>query len=204
MATSIIPQVGVSGIFELAEPFENALQPGVEYSCEAVRKLSDVVAAGGDPREEYYTPYGLDELIYARDVENGECIVTLQASIADIVHVPTSFIKSYPSMGGIPYSVVALGVLLSALPESLDLTPLRNALADRTHEVLGVTPEIKTMVMSSTLLKSLADHQSIEAARQAIIAANPTDRQLYLQEKARADALQAQVNELEAYILAHQ
>jgi len=197
---SLTPPVGASGLFRLASPFEQDLIPGVNYTCIAVRKFADIQKLGIDPYATFYVPNGLAESIYVTDVANGECIVTLRSNGGAFLYVPTSYILSYPNMGGIPYTAIVLGVSLGAIPNYVDLTAVKVAIANVVHDMFGVTPQIQQAAISETKNMSIADANAIESARLAEITNNQTDRAMYLAAQAQLTAALAKIQELESYI----
>lgn len=202
MATNpnMIPAINTRGLYTLRAPFAAALLVSTPYTCVAVRKLEDIVAAGGDPKELYYTAHGIDASVYDDDVAQGTCIVTLQASEGSIVYVPSSFITSLPDQGGIPYTTLVLAVSLSAIPDALDLTYLKTRMSELVMANLGVEAEVQEVAISAPTHLSQTEHAAIEAARQVNITNRTTDHATNLALTTQRDALLAKVQELEAYI----
>jgi hypothetical protein len=56
---SLTPPIGASGIFRLSSPYASLLQSNVSYTCDAVRKMADIIVLGIDPHAEYYAEHGL-------------------------------------------------------------------------------------------------------------------------------------------------
>lgn len=198
----LIPSIGTRGLYTLQSPFQALLLANTAYTCVAVRKLEDIIAAGADPKAEYYTVHGLDDSAYAADLAAGACIVSLQAGAGDWVYVPTSHILSMPDQGGVAYTVMALAVSLSAVPDSLDLSYLKGRIAEVVTESLGVeAPEVHALALSPTTNVSLNEHQALELARQANISETSTDHAKLLAMTAQRDALAVRVQELETALL---
>jgi hypothetical protein len=200
---SLTPPVNASGIFTLASPFDQKLVPQVSYTCIAVRKFADIQKLGIDPFQIYYVPNGLDEAKYNTDVNAGECIVTLRSNGGAFLYVPTSYITSYPNMGGIPYTAIVLGVNLGAIPNYVDLSVVKAKISAVVHDAFGVTPVIQQAAISETKNLSIADHTAAESARQAEITDNQTDYAKYLAANNALIAAQAQITALENYIKAN-
>lgn len=197
---NVIPQIGTRGLYRLLEPFQAALQPGVAYSCVATRRLQDITAAGGDPQDQYYTPKGLTSERYQADLAANVCIVSLQSSAGHWVYVPSSFIDGAPDQGGIPYTTMALAISLSALPDSVDLSYLKTKLHDVVLDTLGVETTVRSVALSATTLLSQAEHNAIEAARQAKISNHSTDYAQRLVIEAQRDAAFQRIQLLEEFI----
>lgn len=200
----ILPIIGTTGLYNLKAPFETALMANTPYTCIAVRRLSDIVAAGGEPQVEYYQPYNLSDDAYQADLANDVCIISLQAAGSETVYVPSSYLASYPDIGGVPYTVLALAINIGALPDALDLTYLKTKLNADIVEVLGVDTTINVAAISRPSLMPYDMHNSLEAARQAKITAVKTDYAKYLEAQTALDQARTRIAELEAYILANQ
>lgn len=199
--SGFIPTLGTRGLYTLLPPFDTALLEDIPYTCIAVRRLADIIAAGGDPKAEYYTPNALTDAQYAADIVAGVCIITLQAESIDVVYVPSSYISGFPEIGGIPYTQLLLAMDIGALPDSLDLTYVKGKLADVVLENLGVTTTVKTVVASLTTNVTDAEHATLETARQALIGTVTTDHARYLQASTDLAAAQAKITELENFII---
>lgn len=197
---SLTPPVNASGIFTLASPFDTQLQPQVSYTCIAVRKFADIQKLGIDPFTVYYNPNGLTQDKFNIDASAGECIVTLRSNGGTFLYVPTSYITSYPNMGGIPYTVIVLGVNIGAIPNYVDLSVIKAKIASVVHDAFGVTPQIQQAAISETKNLSIQDHTAAESARQAAITDNQTDYAKYLAANNALVAAQAQITVLENYI----
>lgn len=197
---SLTPPVGASGIFALASPFDVQLIPGVSYTCIAVRKFADIQKLGVDPFSVYYVPNSLSEAIYTADVTAGECIVTLRSNGGTFLYVPTSYITSYPNMGGIPYTAIILGISLGAIPNTLDLTAVKTKISNVVQDSFGITPQIQQAAISETKNMSISDANAIESARLASITDDQTDYAKYLAVNALYQTALDKITELETYI----
>lgn len=195
-----VPQIGMTGLYKLKEPFDKLLLANVAYRCVAVRKLEDIVAAGGDPKELYYTNNSLSDTVYNTDLAAGVCIVSLQAGSGSWVYVPSSYIESMPDQGGIPYTTIVLATSLSAIPNSLDLSYLKNQIEDLVMDTLGVASTVREIAISQQQHLSQAEHVAIEAARAANIAASTTERAQRLEAERQRDAALEKIQQLEAFI----
>lgn len=187
----LIPGIGARGLFTLKPPFAAKLLPATPYQCVAVRKLEDIAAAGGDPKALYYTANGLSDADYQADLAAGVVIVSLQASAAEWLYVPSTYIQSMPDQGGIPYTTMAVAVSLGPVANSLDLTYLKTKMKDLASEVLGLDPlvvEAHAMAISATSNVTQTEHAALEAARAVRIAETQTDHAQLLAMTAQRDA----------------
>jgi hypothetical protein len=55
----VLPVVGSSGYYELAHPFDALVMDKVEYTCKAVRRISDYLANNEDVKVAIYDKYGI-------------------------------------------------------------------------------------------------------------------------------------------------
>lgn len=200
---SLTPPINVTGLYTLSGPWAQDVVPNTPYTNIAVRKFADIIRKGEDPYGLYYYPKQLTPADYQRDSNAGECIVTLRSAGGQFIYVPTSYILSYPNQSGVPYAVVVLGVNLGAIPNTADLSAIRQKIADVVHDYYGVTPTIQQAVISEVVTKSAGDHAAIEAARQAEIVERQTDYSKLLTAQ-QTIAAQAQViQQLQNYIAQH-
>jgi hypothetical protein len=194
----LIPGIGTTGLYELQSPFQALLLEDTAYTCVAVRKLEDIIAAGADPKAEYYIAHGLTDADYQTDLAAGVCIVSLQAGEGEWVYVPSSKIVRMPDQGGIPYTTIALAVSLGAIPNALDLSYLKTRIAELVTDTVGVaTPEVHAVAISPTTNISQTEHQTLEAAREANIAETLTDYAKLQAVTLQRDQLAQKVQELE-------
>ena len=200
---SLTPPINVTGVYTLANPFATDVVPNTPYTNIAVRKFADVIRRGEDPFALYYDPKGIDYATYQADLNAGECIVTLRSAAGQFIYVPTPYILSFPNQSGIAYTVITLAVNLGAIPNTADLSVIRQKMSDVVHDYYGVTPTIQQVAISETVTKSAADHAAVEAARQAEITERQTDYAKYLQAQATVQAQAQQINQLENYIKAN-
>lgn len=198
---NLIPPIGASGLYKLVAPFNTMINTNISYTCMAVRKLSDIIAMGKDPFKTYYEPYSLTETQYQNDLNSGVCMVSLQSSSGVWAYVPSSFIESYPQVNGVPYTSVALMVHLGALPDNLNLSYLVNTVKDVVTSVLGVVPEVQSVITSPTSMISQDNHIAAETARQQQIESNTTTYSAAQKSTDENAQLRARITQLEAYIL---
>lgn len=199
----LIPAIGVKGRYVLASPFDVKLLANTSYTCVAVRRLEDIVAAGEDPQALYYTANSVTVERYRQDLADNVCLVSLQASIGEWVYVPSSFITAMPDQGGIPYTVTALAVSLGAIPNALNLSYLKSQMAELAVATLGVsTPSVHAVALSPTSNVSQGEHEALEAARQANRSEATTDRAKLLEAISQRDAALTRIQQLETQIKA--
>jgi hypothetical protein len=201
MAKYIVPSIGVQGVFKLAAPFDTSIIASGSYTVIAVRLLADKIASGDNPFTDIYEPKGVSQEKYQQDTLDGVAIISLQASDGSVILIPNSYVISYPSVGGVPYTVVLLGVNLGAIPDSLDVTLLMSQIQELVLAKMGIEADVAKTVASNTEMIDSATSSNMEIVRISRITDNTTEYSKYLAEKKRADALQAQLDVLNQYII---
>lgn len=199
---SLVPSIGASGLYTLKSPYDTLLLAEVAYTCVAIRRIADLIDEDEDPKTTYYTAKSLSESVYTADLELDVCIISLQPNTGgEIVHVPSTYIASYPSGSGIKYAVMGLGISLGAVPVSLDLTYLKSKVTDIIAENLGIEATTNTLQISPVTLIDQDTHKRLETARTAAITDMETDNQKYLAYKAKYEAAVEKIAALEEYIV---
>lgn len=194
------PTMGVKGRYTLIEPFNNDLLPNVLYNCESLRSFSEIIANGEDPYTAYYQPKGLTQDQYQKDVDAGVVLVTFRADSGNWAKVPSSYISGAPNSGGVPYRTMMMVAYLAPIPDTLDLSFLQTKMGDLVFDTLGVRANIVPVVTSPPTVLDYSEHESIEASRQQVIAANQTDYAKLLSTQQQLAAAQQQIALLEDYI----
>ena len=162
-----LPQVGVRGLYTLTGPFSGKLIEGVQYTCSAVRLISDLINKGEAPYETYYKPYSITELDYTNDLKNNIAIITLEANEQHVVYVPATYISGYPEIGGVSYVSLMLGAQLGPIKEGSDLTLVKNKVKVVILQYVGVDVEVKIIAASLPKLISNTSSDALESAREA-------------------------------------
>lgn len=204
ITTNLIPTIGVTGVFQLTSPFDTLLVANASYTCLEVRQLEGIIASGNDPYQMYYVPQTVSQDQYNADLANGVCIITLQSSSGSVLYVPSSYIAAFPSTGGVPYTNLMMGVDLGPMPDYVDLSFLKQQIANLVKTTVGLTAvSITTVVCSPTVNLSAADHKTAEAARQANITNTTTPESQVIALTAQLQALQLQYANLESFLQAN-
>lgn len=198
---ALLPPIGTAGIYDLSPPFASKLQPSVSYRCESIRRFSDMLQLGEDPYELYYSPNELSQETYNNDALNSTCIVSLQSTSGHWVHVPSTYIRSFPNVNGVPYRAMVLGVEIGPVAEYQDLTTLKTAISNTVRDTFGVTPSIKEVAISATQNFSQRDHEILEQQRAAAIVNSPTYKSMYIALQAQFAALQRDYDILAAQLM---
>ena len=191
----LIPPIDTKGRYTLKLPF--VAQVNILYSCASIREFIDLENQGIDVYTTYYQPHGLDVTDYQQDRTNNEAIITLVSDTLAPIYVPSSYILTYPDLSYHNYQHVVLSASLGPLPDSIDLTFVRNQMATVISDVVGVMPEVHVSVVGLDGVITPAQHESLEAAREAAITNRTTDRARLLQEQQKVAELETKIRALE-------
>lgn len=194
------PDIGQSGIYKLVFPFDTLVTPKIVYTCRSLRTINDILAAGEEIFDTYYKSIGLTKTDYERDAKANVCIVGLQSGTGEWIYVPTSYIESAPNMNGVKYTSLVLGVSLGPLPDKFNLEGLIAIFKDATTATIGVTPEVKGIVVSQPAILSREEHDRLTLARTEKITQNRTDYSRVREQTQLITQLNAKIEALEKYI----
>lgn len=194
-----VPPIGTRGIYSLKAPFSTV--PNELYSCGAIRYFKDVENQGIDVYKRYYEPYELTQSDYSRDRAAGVAIITLMSDTQSPIYVPSSYILSFPNLASVNYHHVVISASLGVLPETLDLTFLKDQVSQTIAATIGVAPTVFENVAETTGVVTPENHDALEIARQAAVTNLTTDRALYLAEKQKNTTLQQKLTALEQLVI---
>lgn len=175
----IIPTVGMRGAYVLSPPIDQLVLTGEEYTCQAVRKLSDYIANNEDPQADIYEMYGLSEIDFKKDMVEDMLIASLQSDSGHWLYVPVRYLQSFPSGNGVKYRTVMVGVNIGPQPVDKDLTYLTKEIEDLTIRMLGVKPVIKPVATSKPVLVPREKHEDIQIRRASRAESELTDGARY-------------------------
>lgn len=192
--TKKTPPLHAKGIYTVRTPY--ALVGDTIYECMAIRTFDDIVQLGEDVFETYYQTVGLDETAYQADKKAGANIITLMAHDQPTVHVPDTYIESYPNMGNVAANHVILAGSLGPLPDYVDLTFVKQQVGAIISDTIGVTPTISVYVAPSDQVLTQTQADALETARQAAITNRTSDHAKYLDLQAKYTKLETQYNAL--------
>lgn len=194
------PPFGLEGLYQLKAPFDTKLVPSLAYKCTAVRSVSDLTSSGVDVFAQIYQPENLTIDVYNADLAAGMVVVTLESSSSNVVYVPNTYIVGAPDLGGVPYKTIILGVMLSIMPENVDLSNIKAKIIADVADLIGVETDVKTIIGSGRLLLTKAVADATEATRQTRIATTTTDAAQKLALQTQLTEALTQNQALSAYI----
>lgn len=196
----VIPSVGTEGYYETLDPFKNKVLPNVRYTCQAVRKLNDYLANNEKPLDTIYIKNGLTQEDYDNDLRDGMYIISLQSGVGQWVYIPARFIVTYPIANGVYYHEMALVVGLGSIPAGLDLTPIKDSVANTVYDRLGVMPTLSETEISAVIIVPFETHQQIQTYRQNITTVKQSDTERLRLANESIVSLKYQIGKLEDYI----
>lgn len=190
---SITPEVGMSGYYTLAAPFDTIIAAGVRYTCQEVRRISGYIGNNEDVKANIYDANGIPEDIWEEDKQADANIASLQGETGQWVYVPCRYIIGYPNVNGVPYRNMALSVALPAIPVNRDLSDLKAKIANVVRDTIGTNCVVEEVELSKVTLVDSAKHDAVTTNRNMVIGTPSTD-------SARAVVLQRQVDDNIIYI----
>lgn len=200
----ILPEVHASGLWKLKTPYDNFLNSEIWYTCIAVRKIEDYIKQGLDPKALFYTePFNIADSTYTEDIDAGVCIVTVKDNSGNIKSFPSSYIISFPSAGGISYQALALAIDIGAIPESLDLSVIKDRIKSVVQDTLGIESETVEINLAAKTLIDGESHKRLEAAREQKKATSTSVYAKNLTLVKENTELKKQLDDSNAWILAH-
>lgn len=197
----IIPTVGMKGFYTLTPPLDQLVLTGEEYTCQAVRRLSDYLANNEDPEADIYKLYGLTSDDFKADLAEDMYIMSLQSDSGHWVYVPVKYLQAYPDANGVAYRTLMIGVSVGAHPIDKDMAHVKSEIEELVVRLLGVKPVVKQVVTSKPVLVPLDKHEQLQAVRAAKAQTELTDgakyRGILRQYQMALDAIEA----LKKYII---
>jgi len=200
MSELVIPSVGSEGYYTVTSPFDTIIVPNVLYKCQAVRKLNDYLANNENPKEKIYTRYQLGDDAYAQDLKDDMFIVSLQAGVGQWIYIPARYILNYPISNGVRYHDMMLGVNLGSVPVGLDLSPIKVAVTNTIHDLLGIDPTIAEVEISKTIVATHEQHEEITQRRLGHVELYLSDRGKFDKAQTDLESAQNKITQLETFI----
>lgn len=189
------PSIGASGVFVLKLPW--IADVNTTYEVIAVRSFEDIYKAGDDVYPIYYKPMGLVDGVAGFDFKNEVSLkpnlITLQGSNGSVVYVPDTYIAHFPTMGNVNYQHVVITASLGALPESVDLSILRDDVQNLIESRIGAIADTKIMTAPASNQPTTEQHDALEAARLGSITEYENDYTRIKRQQALIDKLTLKV-----------
>lgn len=168
------PAIYARGVFELEAPYNAALLANRSYTCIAIRGFRDIRAGGGDVYTLYYQPLQIPLTKYQDDDANAASIVTLYTEDQPLLHVPNSYIKSYPTTVTNGFSRIIMGVEIGLVPDDILLDYLIADIQGKVSELTGLTAEVSLHTAPYQGVLTAQQLEAFENNRKAAIGSRVT------------------------------
>jgi hypothetical protein len=169
--TSYFPSMGITGLWTLNAPYSNLVLSTIQYKCIGTTSVAGAVSSGQDPLNTVYLANGDTQASYNTDLANDDYLITITSGPDDIVVFPRSALAGGPQSNGVVYHNTFMGISLSALPTTLDLTVLAQAIEALVLNQVGVHSEVTFATVGAATILNSDQATAVEAARQANITA---------------------------------
>lgn len=203
MYIPLLPTLGAKGVFTLTAPFDTVIGSNEIYECKSIRSIDEFFSEGLDPKQDYYTAYGLNEQEFAYDHTNSVSIVGLESESGDWVYVPARYVSSYPRIDGIKYRAITLSVALPIMPVDADLSTLKDMIANISEDYIGVDGIIVKEIESSRPVSVSPTLHALTRDSRLTSSRVGNFYTLYKQQEAVVVAQQNKIAELEQFIIDH-
>lgn len=196
------PSVGTKGRFTLISPF--SASPTNAYVCKAVRSIRDLYRENIDVFKVYYEPIGLDRDALRADEELDANIVTIVSRTEtklDVVHVPDTYIESFPNMDNVNYNRVVFSIDFGILPDYVDLSAVETMIKSEGSSIIGTEPTVIRHNVEFNGFISSDEHDQLEISRISNIQGSMTERARRIRSEQREADLQEKIATLEQIII---
>lgn len=166
------PSINTGGLFTLTTPFK--VKPNTDYRVIALRNYSEMLSEYVDIYETFYKPKSIGEDIYKEDLSVEATMVTLVSEYGEILHVPDTFIAKFPDNNIADIVHVVASISLGPLPRNMDLSHLKQSIAEVASAVIGkeATVKLHTGPVSKSL--TIEESNAIEKSRRAQVSNRDT------------------------------
>lgn len=158
----VTPLMTSKGLFKVSKPF--LVNEKKVYEVVAIREFDDLWSESIDVYGRYYQPFEISEEDYRLDAQMGAAIVSLQGE-EGILHIPDTYILSYPEAGLANYQHVVLSISLGAVPKSLSLEDIRNEISEMCSKFTGVKNRVAIHTAPVTEALTIKEADNLEKIR---------------------------------------
>lgn len=213
---NLTPPIRARGTYQLKTPW--VANPNIIYTCVAIRGFEDIYETGLDVYDTFYKPYGvttgtvIGSVTFDFEVERSKKpnIITLLGADNSTIHVPDTFIASYPATANPRFVRIVLAAELPPLLENANLTAVKDGVRDYIAQHFGSIPtvmewrapvDIDPASVGATTLQEAADN--LESIRLAAITELDTDRAKLVKAENDKLLMQAQIDKLTTILQQH-
>ena len=201
--TAYFPSLGVTGLWTLNAPYSNLVLATVQYKCIGTTSVAGAVAAGQDPLNTVYLANGDTQASFNADLANDDYLITITSGPDDIVVFPRSALATGPQTNGVIYQNTFMGISLSALPTTLDLSTLAEAVQALVLAQVGVHSEVTFATVGAPTILNSDQATAVEASRQAAITAPSSPMHQIALLQATINAMSTKISLMSTYIIQH-
>jgi len=172
-----IPSISQEAYFTFKEPINTYLKNKFNLDALTVKlKVISIISMRDmirtdlrDPFSELYSPAGLDEVEYKKDLRDNISIISF--SFRDLVGIekyarcPLNYIDSISNISSKEYINKMIVLDLNRLPTDLDTTIFFNDLADFIESRIGIAPNIKEVNIGDVEFVTPDEHNTRETIR---------------------------------------
>ena len=200
---TFLPSLGMSGYYSLSSPYNALLSSTTQYTCVGVMSITGAQAQGVDVLNNIYLANGDTLANYNIAAANDTMLVSVSSGTGDIYTFPITALSGVPTGEGIVYRNTVLGIGLSAIPDTMDLSALQNEISNLVYNTLGVKSTVFLTTVGAATVLSVQQDQLVTAARQAAISvpANTLYENSVLTQQ--NTLLQSKLQQLQQYIINH-
>lgn len=171
------PSAGLEAYFTFKEPFNyyiknryNLSSLSIKLKVISIISMRDTIRSDlRDPFSEIYTPAGVDEVEFKKDLNDGIPIITFyyidRNDIEQFIRVPLNYVDTISSISDIEYVNKLIVIDLNKLPIGLDLSVFFADLADFVETRVGVVPEVKEVSVGAVETVDSVEHETRETIR---------------------------------------
>lgn len=164
---AMTPLPNMRGIYTLISPW--SVEPTVLYTCKSLQSFSQIVSDGVKGFERYYSPQGLTEADWSRDLAAGAYLCGLFGDDGSVIYVPDVYILNYPSQNSPQYSTFIASALIGPLPSNFNFVAVKAKIAEIISDTIGMEPEVFIDTMDNSTVLTPEEAAAAESARLAQI-----------------------------------
>lgn len=159
-----LPPIGTIGVFTFQEPYN--VDPYINRILKVVsiRSLEELTKDGVDPLNNIYIKFKMTKADYEDDLEESVPIIVFKSKAEALYYVPADRIDGLPKIDGTPYVRKIITLNLGALPTTINLSRLEEALKETSMEFIGIEPTSKITDGSNVELVDKIKHEQFMAA----------------------------------------
>lgn len=143
---NVIPQTNTTGLWKVKLPF--TINTEIPYTLIAIREFADIVNLGKDVYETFYKPFNLKEnetipgtrdlFKFQYEIDGDVVILTLKAGNGTVLHIPSSFVSSYPDTSVTIYKPMIISLNIGLFRPGYDYGLLAQGLEEVCKQHTGV------------------------------------------------------------------